>query len=207
MLTITSPLLIIIAILIKATSKGPAIFVQTRVGQESCLFSLYKFRTMIYQSKKIRSSVTTAVDSTITSFGKILRRTKIDELPQLWNVIKGDMSLVGPRPDVPEIIEQYSTDMLKILKLKPGITSVATMHLRNEERLLTLAKEPERAYIKVFVPIKVRLSMEHLYRNSLMFDMKILFQTIWLIIVNIFCPIKDNYITELIKKEILIMNC
>ncbi|BBO18553.1 sugar transferase [Candidatus Brocadia pituitae] len=157
---------------------------------------------MVVNADRIGTSVTTGHDTRITKVGRILRRTKLDELPQLWNVLKGDMSFVGPRPDVPEIVNNYSGAMKRILEVRPGITSSASLHLRNEEDLLSLAKEPDKAYEEIFVPAKVRLAMEHVQRKSFLFDFRILFQTVWALTGGRIWPSKEHPVVKEIKQAI-----
>jgi lipopolysaccharide/colanic/teichoic acid biosynthesis glycosyltransferase len=145
---------------------------------------------MVDRAESLGTSVTAGNDSRITPIGRILRRKKLDELPQLINVFKGDMSLVGPRPDVPEIVEKYSSEMRRIFSIRPGITSVATLHLRDEEEILAKVKNPDTFYEEVLVPLKVRMAMEHVEKDSLWFDMKILLQTVWMLTLGRFRPIE-----------------
>lgn len=205
-LIILSPLFIIAAISVKLSSPGPVFYVQNRVGQHARLFHLYKFRSMVDRAENMGTSVTTGDDPRITKIGKLLRKTKMDELPQLWNVFIGDMSFVGPRPDVPEIVHNYSDDMKSILKIRPGITSNATLHLRNEEALLSLAKEPDRAYEEIFVPAKVKLAMEHVNRQSFFFDLKILLQTVWALTGGRLWPIKEHPFVADVRSRIIELN-
>lgn len=197
-----SPVLFCLALLIKCASPGPIIYSQKRVGLNGRLFRLYKFRTMMVNADKIGSSVTTDRDPRITNIGRVLRKTKLDELPQLWNVLKGDMSFVGPRPDVPEIVNNYTVAMKRILEVRPGITSNASLHLRNEEHLLSFAKEPDKAYEEIFVPAKVELAMEHVRRKSFFFDFGILLQTVWILTGGRIWPIKEHPIVKEIKQAI-----
>lgn len=180
-LFILSPVVCFVAIMIKMFAKGPVILKQTRVGLFGKEFAVCKFRTMVVNADKLGSSVTMGRDPRITPIGRILRKTKLDELPQLFNVLKGDMSLVGPRPDVPEIIAKYTPEMRRVLEIKPGITSLATLHFKNEEELLAKVPDPDAFYEKTLVPLKVRLAMEHVDRKSFWFDLKILIQTVWMI--------------------------
>jgi lipopolysaccharide/colanic/teichoic acid biosynthesis glycosyltransferase len=147
---------------------------------------------MVNHAEQIGTSVTTSNDPRITPLGKILRRTKLDELPQLINVFKGDMRLVGPRPEVLEIVRNYSTEMRRIFRIRPGITSVATVHLRDEEEILAKVPEPDRFYEEVLVPLKVKMALEHVDRNSIAFDLKILCQTIWMVTLGKWWPIKEH---------------
>lgn len=196
------PVVIIIAFLIKATSPGPLFFRQERMGWHNKPFQLYKFRSMGERAEEMGSSVTIRNDPRITPLGKILRRTKVDELPQLINVFKGDMSLVGPRPDVPEIVRNYTPDMKDIFKIRPGITSVATLHLRDEEEILAKVTDPDTFYENVLVPLKVKLAMEHVDRNSCAYDLQILFQTVWMLILGRWWPIKEHPEVTHLKESI-----
>lgn len=200
------PVYLVIAALIKIHSSGPVIYFQDRVGRNGRLFSLYKFRTMVKNADKVGTSVTTGEDPRITKIGKILRKTKLDELPQLFNVLLGDMSFVGPRPDVPEIVERYTPEMRRILEVRPGITSNATLHLRNEEDLLSMAKDPDKAYSEIFVPAKVRLAMEHVRKKSILFDAIILVKTVWAITGGRICPQPEHPFIAEIKAQIAKQN-
>lgn len=202
---VLSPLFILI-ILLLLISSGPVIYSQERVGMKGRLFRLYKFRSMVENADRVGSSVTAGGDPRITKIGRILRKTKLDELPQLINVLKGDMSFVGPRPDVPEIVNQYSAEMKKILEVRPGITSNATLHLRNEEDLLSLATDPERAYEEIFVPAKVKLAMEHVRRRSLFFDLGILIKTVWALTGGKIWRMKEHPFVREIKRKIEKLN-
>ncbi|MFH1799981.1 MAG: sugar transferase [Candidatus Omnitrophota bacterium] len=173
-----APFMLIIALVIKLTSWAPVFYTQARVGLHEKIFRVYKFRTMVDKADTLGTSVTTGIDPRITPVGRFLRKTKLDELPQLFNVLKGDMSFVGPRPDVPEIIAKYTPEMKKIFLVRPGITSVATLHFRQEEAILSRVPDPDRFYDEVVVPLKVELAMEHVRRNSFWFDLSILLQTI-----------------------------
>ncbi len=201
-----SPIFVIIIFLVKIGPGEESLYSQERVGRNSHIFRLYKFRTMVVNAEQIGSSVTTGKDPRITKIGRLLRKSKLDELPQLWNVLKGDMSFVGPRPDVPEIVNNYNSEMRRILEARPGITSNATLHLRNEEDLLSLSNDPDRAYDKIFVPAKVRLAMKHVDRKSFLFDFGILLQTVWVLVAGKIWPIKEHPIVNEIKQEIERMN-
>jgi lipopolysaccharide/colanic/teichoic acid biosynthesis glycosyltransferase len=187
---IISPLFTITIFLIKLSSPGPIIYSQKRVGRNGRLFRLYKFRSMVDNADQFGTSATAGIDPRITKVGRLLRKTKLDELPQLWNVLKGDMSFVGPRPDIPEIVNNYNNKMKKILEVRPGITSNVTLHLQNEEDLLSLANDPDKAYEEIFVPAKVKLAMEHVDRKSFLFDFGILLLTVWSLTGGRIYPIK-----------------
>lgn len=190
-LLILSPLLICVALGVKLTSPGPILFSQIRVGRGGKLFRAYKFRTMIAAASQMGSSVTVEDDPRITRLGTILRKSKIDELPQMWNIIRGEMSFVGPRPDVPEIVAMYSPEMRRVLEYPPGITSIASLHLRNEEAILALVPDPGQAYVEVLVPIKVKLAMEHVLRDSFWFDLSVLAQTFYALTLGRIWPLPE----------------
>jgi len=157
---------------------------------------------MVDGAEVMGTSVTAGNDPRITPIGRALRRTKLDELLQLLNVLKGDMSLVGPRPDVPEIVENYTNEMKRIFEIRPGITSVATLHLRDEEGILERMKDPDKFYEDVLVPLKVKLAMEHVDKNSFWFDMKILVQTVWILTLGRMWPIEEHPEAAKLKSEI-----
>lgn len=203
---VSSPLLLVLALWIKLSSKGPILYGQTRVGQHQKLFKLYKFRSMVVNADKLGSSVTTGHDPRITPVGRFLRRTKLDELPQLWNVLRGDMSFVGPRPDVPEIISAYTPEMMQILNIRPGITSIASLHLYQEEEILSLAQDPDDIYMRVVVPAKISLAMEHVLKNSFLFDMQVLIQTFWRLTLGRLIPSSEHPFVLELKHQIIDLN-
>ena len=141
------PLFALVAILIKLDSFGPVFFVQKRIGRNLKPFNLYKFRTMVHDAPKKGLPITAGDDPRVTRVGKLLRKTKIDELPQIWNVLKGDMSLVGPRPEVRRYVSKYRKEYKEILKIRPGMTDVASLTYKNEEAILKDKKDPEEYYI------------------------------------------------------------
>lgn len=171
------PLLLIIALTIRMQMPdGPVLFRQQRVGRYGKLFTLVKFRTMYMGHSG--SSVSVAGESRITPLGAFLRKYKLDELPELWNVLRGDMSFVGPRPDVPGYADRLQGRNREILLLRPGITGPATLKYRNEEELLAAQTDPQRYNDEVIYPDKVRLNMEYLYNNTLWGDLKIIIRTL-----------------------------
>lgn len=181
-LLILLPLFLLIAILIKLDSAGPVFFIQKRVGKNFKLFSLYKFRTMVVDTSQRGLQITSAGDPRITKIGRFLRKTKIDELPQIINVIKGDMSVVGPRPEVLKYVEMFKDDYKYILKVKPGITDYAAIEFRDEECVLKKFKNPEDGYIKKVLPLKINLYKRYIKERSLFTDMKLIFLTLWKIV-------------------------
>ena len=178
-LILLSPFLGAISLLIKLTSEGPVFFNQVRIGRGRKLFNMVKFRTMTINADQRGPSVTAGGDSRITPIGKLLRRTKLDELPELWNVLVGDMSLVGPRPEVPRYVKKYKPEWERVFSMRPGITDIATLQFRDEESVLLGAQDLERAYIDVVVPIKMNLALEYVDGHSIWLDFKILFLTVW----------------------------
>ena len=172
------PLIVPIAIWIKLSSKGPLFYVQKRVGKDFKEFDLYKFRSMIVDADKVGPSVTSGDDPRITKVGKIIRRTKIDELPQLLNVLKGDMSLVGPRPEVMKFVEQKKAEYKKVLSVKPGITDNAAIEFRDEETIMQQYDDKEKAYIDIVLPQKIELYYKYIDNISLINDIVLILKTI-----------------------------
>ena len=201
-LILSVPIMAVVAFMIKANSPGPVLFRQRRVGKGGEAFWIYKFRTMVDRAELLGTSVTASEDPRITPIGRMLRRLKMDELPQLINVFKGDMSLVGPRPDVPEIVEKYTPAMRRIFQVRSGITSVATLHLRDEEGILSGVNDPDTFYEEILVPLKVKLAMAHVDKNSFAFDLKILCQTIWMLTLGRWWPIEEHPGVVELKKRL-----
>ncbi len=167
----------LIALLIWATSGRPILFIQDRVGKDGKIFRVKKFRTMSVR-KTDTNTVTIAGDQRITPIGKYLRRWKLDELPQLWNVLLGEMSFVGPRPDVPGYADKLEGDNRRLLNLRPGITGPATLAYRNEEEILARVDDPIRYNDEVIYPDKVRRNLEYIEHCSLWKDLSYIWQTI-----------------------------
>ena len=173
-----SPILLVVAILIRIKMPdGPVIFTQRRVGQHGRLFTMYKFRSMTVGHGG--SSVSVAGESRITLLGAKLRKYKLDELPELWNVLVGDMSFVGPRPDVPGYADKLMSDDRRMLLLKPGITGPASLKYRNEEELLAGQADPQKYNDEVLFPDKVRINIEYLDNWSFWYDIKIIVYTVF----------------------------
>jgi lipopolysaccharide/colanic/teichoic acid biosynthesis glycosyltransferase len=175
-IVIFSPFLLLIAALVKITSRGPILFTQERVGRAGIPFRLIKFRSMTADPSSNGPSITTSTDSRITRFGRFLRKTKLDEIPQLWNVIRGEMSLVGPRPEVPEFVREC-VDYLPLLQVRPGITDPASIAYRHEESILAMQSDPERFYRERLLPQKLALSSEYVKKLSFRRDLSILILT------------------------------
>lgn len=171
-------ILIVISLLIKMKMPGgPVIFKQRRVGRNGKLFTMYKFRSMTVCHSG--SSVSVAGESRITPFGSILRKYKLDELPELWNVLKGDMSFVGPRPDVPGYADRLQGEDRLILKLRPGITGPASLKYANEEEILALVSNPVKYNDEVIFPDKVRINLNYYHNHTFWGDIRLIFQTIF----------------------------
>jgi len=181
-LLLFSPVIGIIALLIKMDSRGPVVFRQERIGQGLRRFSIYKFRTMIEDASKKGGSLTLPNDPRITRVGRILRESKLDEIPQLFNVLRGEMTLVGPRPEVQQYVNLFRQDYEEILRVKPGITDLASLKYRDESPLLAVP-DPEQEYIKSILPDKIALSKEYLRQSSFLFDLLLLVKTVAKIVV------------------------
>lgn len=168
---------LIIAIIIKVTSKGPVFFRQVRVGKNGKEFRIFKFRTMVADAEKKGMQITVGADSRITGIGKFLRKTKVDELPQLINVFIGQMSFVGPRPEVPRYVAMYSDYQRNILRIKPGITELASIVYRDENEVLAQSEDPEKTYIEDIMPKKIGLNIEYMKKLGFWYDLKLIFMT------------------------------
>lgn len=172
------PILIVIALIIRVKMPGgPVIFMQRRVGKDAKLFTMFKFRTMMVTHSG--SSVSVAGESRITPFGAVLRKYKLDELPELWNVLIGDMSFVGPRPDVPGYADKLRGEDRLILKLRPGITGPASIKYRNEEEILAQVEDPILYNDEVIYPDKVRINLEYYKHHTFIGDLRYIFETIF----------------------------
>lgn len=176
-LVVLSPVLIVLGVLVKLSSPGPVFYRATRVGRGGRHFELLKFRSMVVNADKIGPGVTGAADPRITPIGRFLRRTKLDELPQLINVLRGDMSVVGPRPEDPRYVALYTDEQRQVLSVRPGITSPASVAYRNEEALLTGA-DWEQHYINAVMPAKLAIDMKYACSPSLWQDLRIIGNTI-----------------------------
>lgn len=176
-LIILLPFMLIIAIFIKLDSKGPIFFKQVRVTKNGREFKIFKYRTMRVGSDKF-SQITVGKDSRITKVGDFLRKYKLDEIPQLINVLIGDMSLVGPRPEVPKYVALYTEEQKEILKVRAGITDYASIEFSNENDILANEADPEKAYIEKIMPRKIELNKKYLSEISVMTDIKIILLTI-----------------------------
>lgn len=172
------PLFICVSIMISMDSRGGVFFGQTRVGFHEKTFQLWKFRTMRPNAESSGQLTVGARDSRITKVGFILRKYKMDELPQLWNVFIGEMSLVGPRPEVPKYVNQYTIEQKRVFEIKPGITDYASLLYFSESELLAASSDPEKTYITEIMPEKLKLNLEYLRDHSFRMDMAIILKTI-----------------------------
>jgi lipopolysaccharide/colanic/teichoic acid biosynthesis glycosyltransferase len=182
-LLLASPVLLVVAALVKSTSPGPVLYRQERVGLGGQLFRICKFRTMYQDADQRGPAITWSGDSRVTTVGRWLRRLKLDELPQLWNVLKGEMSLVGPRPEVPRYVHSYSPAQKRVLSVRPGITDLASIAYRREEALLASHADVDRFYREVVLPDKLGMNLEYLDHISFFYDLLLLLRTIGVIFI------------------------
>lgn len=178
-LLVLLPVFIVIAIGIKSTSKGSILYKQIRVGKNNKEFKIHKFRTMFLDADKFGLLTVGKKDKRVTAIGYYLRKYKLDELPQLLNVFLGDMSFVGPRPEVRKYVDLYNIEQLKVLNIKPGITDLASIEFRNENELLSNQKDPENYYITVIMPKKIKINLEYNQSRTLLRDIQVIFKTIF----------------------------
>ena len=179
-----SPLLLIVAIWIKLDSPGPVFYRQVRVGRYNKDFRIFKFRSMRIGSDKGSLVTIGGRDPRITRSGYFIRKFKIDELPQLINVLVGDMSLLGPRPEVRHYVNYWTPEQMHVLDVRPGITDPASIKYRNENELLAQAEDPEKYYIEVIMQEKIRLYLDYVNKSSFWYDLKIIFHTFWVIVTE-----------------------
>lgn len=177
-LLILAPLLLVIAMGIKLNDGGPIFFRQVRVGQFGHEFKIYKFRTMVVNAEELGKQITVSNDSRITNIGVFLRKYKLDEFPQLINVLKGEMSLVGPRPEVPKYVNLYTPEQRQVLNVLPGVTDLASIQFRNENELLDQGLNSERTYIEKIMPEKLALNQVYIKQSSLFFDLRLIVETL-----------------------------
>ena len=175
-LLILSPVLLVCTLLVGLTSPGGVLFRQERIGKDGVPFTIYKFRSMRKDNAGLK--ISTSRDTRITSVGRVLRKTKLDELPQLWNVLKGDMSFVGPRPEVREYTDLYTPEQRQVLMVRPGITGLASIRYRNENELLTASSDPNRTYIDEVMPAKLALDLKYIPCACVSYDIKLIWETL-----------------------------
>lgn len=183
-LVLLSPLLVIVAVLIKAGSPGPVFYRGERIGLNGRVFRIFKFRTMVVDAGELGGTSTSADDARVTPVGKFLRKYKFDELPQLINVVKGEMSLVGPRPQVEWAVKLYNDNERRLLSVRPGITDYASITFRNEAEILAGSPDPDKAYLEKIAPEKIRLGLEYVDNHNLWIDLKIIFMTLRAVVIE-----------------------
>ncbi len=179
-LAVLSPVLLVVSVLVAVTSPGGVFFRQERIGKDGRPFRIFKFRSMRKDNAGLK--ITTGNDSRITPVGRFLRKSKIDELPQLINVLVGDMSFVGPRPEVADYVNLYTPYQRQVLLVRPGITGLASIRFRNENDLLTASDDPNRTYVEQVMPRKIDLDLEYIPHASVFYDIKLIFQTFAVVI-------------------------
>jgi lipopolysaccharide/colanic/teichoic acid biosynthesis glycosyltransferase len=178
-LVLLAPLFIVVAVWIRLDSPGPVFFRQERVGRGGAPFLIHKFRTMRVAAESSGPALTVGADPRITRAGAVLRRAKLDELPQLIDVLRGDMSIVGPRPEVPQFVAAYPPELrAKVLSVRPGITDPASLQFRDESTLLARAADPEREYREVVLPAKLRLAADYVDKATLAGDLRLIASTV-----------------------------
>ena len=181
-LLVLSPVFLVVAIWIKLDSKGPVFYRQVRVGYKNKDFRIFKFRSMRIGSDKGSLVTIGGRDPRITRSGYFIRKYKLDELPQLINVFVGDMSLVGPRPEVRHYVDYWTHEQMHVLDVKPGITDPASIKFRNENELMEQAEDPEKYYIEVIMQEKIKLYLEYVEKHSFFYDLGLIFKTFWVIV-------------------------
>lgn len=179
---IALPFMLIIAVWIKCDSKGKVFFLQRRVTTYGRVFHIVKFRTMVSNAEKLGTQVTVSNDSRVTRAGRFLRKCRLDELPQLFNVLKGDMSFVGTRPEVERYVDRYTDEMLATLLMPAGITSLASIKFKDEEKLLNGAENPDEVYVRTVLPQKMAYNLEYIKKFHFFYDIKLMFQTFFAVI-------------------------
>ncbi len=181
-LCIVLPFMLIIAVWIVCDSRGGVFFLQRRVTTYGRVFRIVKFRTMVSNAESLGTQVTVKGDSRVTRAGRFLRKTRLDELPQLFNVLKGDMSFVGTRPEVEKYVEKYSSEMLATLLMPAGITSLASIKYKDEEKLLDGAGDPDKVYIDEVLPQKMKYNLEYIEKFNFFYDIKLMFMTFFAVL-------------------------
>jgi len=184
-LVVMTPLLVVIAIAIKLDSRGPVIFRQRRIGLGGRPFSIYKFRTMVAKRDRDQVNVSAAGDVRVTRVGRVLRNTFLDEVPQLFNVLRGDMSLVGPRPETPEHVALYTEEELVVLSVRPGMAGPSALAYHDEEEILAGHDDPHTYYVNHLMRERVRLDLGYLELASLRYDIAMLFRTIFVAVIGV----------------------
>ena len=183
-LLVLSPLFLVLAVWIKLDSPGPVFYRQVRVGRFNKDFRIFKFRSMRVGADKGSLITVGGHDPRITRSGYFIRKFKLDELPQLINVFVGDMSLVGPRPEVRRYVDLYTPEQMHVLDVRPGVTDMASIRYRNENELLETAADPDKYYVEVIMQDKLRLNLEYVEKRSFLLDLKLIFQTFYTIVAE-----------------------
>ena len=181
-LAITWPFMLIIAVWIKLDSNGTVFFRQRRVTKYGRVFRIFKFRTMVSDAERLGTQVTVTHDARITGAGRFLRKCRLDELPQVFNVLIGDMSFVGTRPEVEKYVNEYTDEMMATLLMPAGITSLASIRFKDEEKLLDGAKDPDKTYVNEVLPRKMEYNLEYLKKFSIFYDIKLMFMTFFAVL-------------------------
>jgi lipopolysaccharide/colanic/teichoic acid biosynthesis glycosyltransferase len=173
-----SPVCLVVGILASLDSRGPILYKADRIGKDGVRFKMYKFRTMVVNADKIGAALTHGTDTRVTRVGRILRKWKIDEIPQLLNVLRGEMSLVGPRPESPGYVEHYTPENRRVLQVRPGITGLTQIKFRHEETLLDKYRNREEIYVKAIMPHKLALDLEYIEKRNFFLDLLLIAQTL-----------------------------
>lgn len=182
LLVLLSPILLILALAIRIDSPGPVFFRQVRVTQYGKKFRIWKFRTMVKDAEKLGAQVTTDGDRRITRMGKLLRKCRLDELPQLFNILFGQMTFVGTRPEVSRYVERYTDRMQATLLLPAGVTSEASIAYKDEDRLLNAADDVDEVYVGQVLPEKMRYNLDYIMKFSFIYDLKLMVRTVWAVL-------------------------
>lgn len=172
------PIMAVLAIIIKLESKGPALFKQVRVTQYGREFKILKFRTMVVNAEKLGTQVTSKNDPRVTKVGRFLRKYRLDELPQIINILKGDLSFVGTRPEVPKFVKEYTSDMIATLLLPAGVTSEASIEFKDEEKILDNSYNVDNDYIYKVLPLKMKYNLNYIKHFTVLYDFKIMLRTV-----------------------------
>ena len=175
---VLSPVMLVLAIVIKFESKGPALFKQVRVTQYGKEFKILKFRTMVVNAEKLGTQVTSKDDPRVTKVGKFLRKYRLDELPQIINILKGELSFVGTRPEVPRYVSRYTDDMIATLLLPAGVTSEASIEFKDEEKILDNSSNVDDDYVYKVLPLKMKYNLDYIKQFSVLYDFKVMLRTV-----------------------------
>jgi lipopolysaccharide/colanic/teichoic acid biosynthesis glycosyltransferase len=176
-LILLAPVLLVVGVVIKLDSRGPVFYGGDRIGKDGKPFKMIKFRTMVVHADRMGAALTHGGDPRVTRMGRVLRKWKIDEIPQLINVVRGEMSLVGPRPEAPVYVHYYTPEQKQVLAIRPGITGLTQVRYRHEETLLSRCADPEKEYIETIMPQKLAIDLEYIRSRSLLMDLRLLFET------------------------------